>query len=138
MSTASIHAAYWQVLEVHNFGGFFGGDTVTLTAARLDDRAEETLTIDEKAFVNVRDRYTVVPSMVLELDMVGERVDRAVLHAAAEWPLLDAALDAAPPASCLAAPSIRAHRCKRCAMWIAGAPLDDGVRECCRLCRRPL
>ena len=40
----------YLVQEVHNFGGFFGGDTVTLTATRRGGPEEQqTLTIDEPA-----------------------------------------------------------------------------------------
>src|SRR5437773_12578042 len=67
----------YLVQEVHNFGGFFGGDTVTLTATQQgtpDD--ERTLTIDERAFTNVRDRHTIAAGMLLALKLTGERVDR--------------------------------------------------------------
>ncbi|NJM05965.1 hypothetical protein HC891_06845 [Candidatus Gracilibacteria bacterium] len=54
------------VTEVHNFGGFFGGDTVTLSGRRWGaaDAAEETLTIDAAALVNVPQRHHVAADMV--------------------------------------------------------------------------
>ncbi|MDQ2999148.1 MAG: hypothetical protein M3R61_19125, partial [Chloroflexota bacterium] len=52
------------VQEVHNFGGFFGGDTVTLTATPFGDPGvlasqEQMITIDQQALANVRDRHTI-------------------------------------------------------------------------------
>lgn len=127
----------WQVIEVHNFGGFFGGDTVTLTATRYDDRLEETLTIDEKALSNVRERHAVAPSMVFDLRMTGERVDQADLLAAGSWSLIDAALGDEPPAGGLDGPYVRAYLCSRCNLWIVGQPKGD-TQQRCALCSAPL
>lgn len=124
----------WRVLEVHNFGGFFGGDTVTLTAARWDDHTEETLTIDEKALANVHDRYAIAPEMVLDLLMAGERVDRAELIGAADWELLDAALSAEAPQGPIHEPRIRAYHCDTCGLWILGSPVTGSNVARCRLC----
>ncbi len=128
----------WKVLEVHNFGGFFGGDTVTLTAARVDDSVQETLTIDEKALANVCDRYHIAPTMVLDLDMIGDRVERAELRAAAEWSLLDTALAATPSAPPLHAPVIRAYHCTHCNAWVVGSPMVDELHPYCQLCGKTL
>ncbi len=128
----------WKVLEVHNFGGFFGGDTVTLTAARVDDSIEETLTIDEKALANVCDRYHIAPTMVLDLDMIGNRVERAELRAAAEWSLLDTALPASRPSPPLHAPVIRAYYCANCEAWVVGSPMVDEPNPTCQLCGKTL
>ncbi len=135
---ASSDATRWSVLEVHNFGGFYGGDTVTLTAARWSDHVEETITIDEKALANVRDRHSVAPSMVFDLIMAGDRVDRADLLGAADWAVLDAALGTEPPPRPLQGLHIRAYRCNRCELWVAGAPVVEGVGQYCRLCGNPL
>ena len=123
----------WQVIEVHNFGGFFGGDTVTLTATCWEDQSEETLTIDEKALSNVRERHAVAPSMVFDLRMAGERVDQADLLAAGDWALLDAALGDEPPAGTFAGPRVRAFHCAHCGLWIVGEPAGD-VEQRCTLC----
>jgi hypothetical protein len=127
----------WQVLEVHNFGGFFGGDTVTLTAARWDDQMEETLTIDEKALSNVRERHAVAPSMVFDLRMTGERVDQADLLAAADWSLLDAALGDEPPPDVFDGPRVYGYFCSHCSLWIVGPPEGD-THQLCTLCGSPL
>lgn len=125
----------YLVQEVHNFGGFFGGDTVTLTAARQDAPAsEETLTIDQAALVNVRDRHTICAGMLLALTLAGERIDRAELLAAATHAELRAALGPAQPDSPLAEPQILSYHCDSCRLWVAGAP-ENGT---CRLCSAPL
>ena len=128
----------WRVLEVHNFGGFFGGDTVTLTAARCDDGVEETITIDENALSNIEDRHAVAPTMVFDLLMVGERVDQAELLGAADWPVLAAASSAAAPPGPIDGPRIRAYWCDHCTLWVVGAPTVAGNSLRCRLCGEPL
>ena len=124
----------WTVFEVHNFGGFFGSDTVTLTALRWDDRSEDTITIDEQALANMPDRHKVAPAMVFDLLLVGDCVDHARLVGAAEWPLLDAALDPSPDGGPLPAPRVRAYRCARCELWVVGEPFREGSLRRCRLC----
>jgi hypothetical protein len=126
---------HYLVHEVHNFGGFFGGDTVTLTAARRDTPEEEqTLTIDERAFANVRDRYTIAAGMLLALTQSGERVDRAELLRAASQAELRAALGAPVVAGPLAEPQILSYRCDTCGLWVAGAPEANR----CHICARPI
>ncbi len=134
----SDHTTRWSVLEVHNFGGFFGGDTVTLTTARWSDGTQETITIDEKALANVRERHLVAPSMVFDLQKAGKRVDRAELLGAADWPLLDTALGAAPSQGRLDGPRVRAYHCERCGLWVIGEPVVEGTIRRCRLCDIPI
>jgi hypothetical protein len=129
---------WWRVLEVHNFGGFFGGDTVTLTARRWDNQVEETITIDEKSLVNMRDRYNVAPAMIFDLLMTGTRVDRAELLGASDWQPLKLALEAGPPLGPIKGLSIRAYYCAHCELWVVGTPLGDGMNRSCRLCREGL
>src|SRR5690349_18538376 len=95
-------ATLFLVQEVHNFGGFFGGDTVTLTATPFGDSGapggqEQMITIDQQALANVRDRHTISAGMLLELWRTGDRVDRAELLGAANHAQLRAALG--PPAA---------------------------------------
>jgi hypothetical protein len=124
-------STHYLVQEVHNFGGFFGGDTVTLTAAQRDTPAQEqTLTIDERAFTNVRDRYTIATGMLLALTMSGERVDRAELLGAASQAELRAALGVPVVAGLLAEPQILSYRCDECGLWVAGAPRANRCRIC--------
>ncbi len=128
----------WIVGEVHNFGGFFGGDTVTFTATRWHTDDEETFTVDAQALTNIRERHAVAASMVFHFEMAGARIDRAELLAAAEWPLLDAALVVRPPDGPLRAPRILAYRCDRCALWVVGEPVPAEAGPLCKLCARPV
>ena len=114
----------YLVREVHNFGGFFGGDTVTLSAVAYGGGSDEeyTLTIDERALANVRDRHTIAAGMLLALKLTGERLDRAELLGAAQ---INGPLDG---------PQILSYRCATCGLWVAGAP-EDGR---CRLCGQSL
>ena len=128
-------ATRWLVREVHNFGGFFGGDTVTLTAtpfgsAAASDDEEQTIMIDQQALANVRDRHTICAGMLLELARTGERVDRAVLLGAATHAQLRAALG--PPAASgpLSEPLSLSYACHTCNLWVAGAPEHGRCRVC--------
>jgi hypothetical protein len=126
----------YLVQEVHNFGGFFGGDTVTLTAAVQGGAPgdERTLTIDERALANMRDRHTMAAGMLLAVKLTGERVDRAELLGAATHAELRAALGQAQVDGPLDGPQILSYRCDACGLWVAGAPA--GGR--CRLCGQPI
>jgi hypothetical protein len=127
-------ATRFLVQEVHNFGGFFGGDTVTLTATPFGGAApaaeEQTITIDQQALVNVRDRHTISAGMLLDLSRTGERVDRAELLAAATHAQLRAALGAPNASGPLAEPLVLSYACRRCNLWVAGAPQEDRCRVC--------
>ncbi|HEY0602477.1 MAG TPA: hypothetical protein VGD58_06185 [Herpetosiphonaceae bacterium] len=125
------------VTEVHNFGGFFGGDTVTLSATPWPQGEEETLTIDEKALDNITNRHTIAPEMLLELICSGDRVDSAKLLAAREIDTLHQALDDAPVAPKLDAPQIRAYHCENCNLWVVGQP-PSGSPVTCALCGESL
>jgi hypothetical protein len=126
------------VTEVHNVGGFFGGDTITLSATPWPEGEEDTLTIDEKALENIRARHTIMPEMLLELELTGDRVDRARLVGSRDRELMRDALRESPPAERLDAPRIRAFRCRRCDLWQPGAPPErDGTRRCA-VCDQPL
>jgi hypothetical protein len=126
------------VTEVHNFGGFFGGDTVTLSAVPWPAGEETTLTIDEKAFENVQDRHTIAAEMVIDLDMAGERVDRARVLGGRDWDLLKQTFGDTQPSVLLDAPQIRAYHCSTCDLWLLGQPFSEGERLTCSLCDQPL
>jgi hypothetical protein len=125
------------ITEVQNFGGFFGGDTVTLDAVPWRGGDETTWTIDEKAFQNISDRYLIAADMILDVALVGERVDQAWVRAARQWDTLKPTL-LAPSSVPLAAPHVRAYRCATCDLWVLGEPIDvDGTLRCA-LCEQPL
>lgn len=120
------------ITEVHNFGGFFGGDTVTFDAHVWPAGETATWTIDEKAFQNIDDRYLVAADMLLDVELAGERVERAWVRAARSWETLKPTLG--PPAPKLDAPQIRAYHCTSCSMWVLGEPLNDAGTLRCPIC----
>jgi hypothetical protein len=126
------------VTEVHNFGGFFGGDTVTLSATPWPEGAETTLTIDEKAFENVQDRHMIAPEMVLDIELAGERVDRARVLGARDWDVLKQTFGDVRPTASLDAPHMRAYHCPTCNLWLLGQPVNEAERMACTLCHQPL
>ncbi|NOK63013.1 MAG: hypothetical protein GFH27_549319n59 [Chloroflexi bacterium AL-W] len=112
----------YLVKEVHNFGGFFGGDTVTFTAVPADaPDAEEELTVDEQAFSNVSDRYTITIGMLLEIKFVGARVEQATLLGATTHTELRAALGAVELDGPLDGLHILSHQ-REDGLWVAGEP----------------
>jgi hypothetical protein len=119
-----------QVREVQNYGGFFGGDTVTLVAVDRETGLEQTLTIDEAALVGVRGRHAIVAGMLLAVELEGAIVQRAELLGAASHSALREALGPAQPLGPLSGPLVLAYRCESCGLWLAGSP--DGGR--CRVC----
>ena len=120
------------VQEVHNFGGFFGGDTVTLTAVPFGDPngEEQMIIIDQQALANVRDRHTISPGMLLDLQRTGERVDHAELLGASTYAQLRAALGSPAIPGPLAAPLILSYACPACNLWMAGAPEQGRCKVC--------
>ena len=134
----------YRVHDVLNYGGFFAGDTVTLTAHAVGaqppvgspvERAavtnagsvgpadEQTFTIDQGALTNVGgDRYKIVAGMALDLQFEGERVATATLIAAKERAALRQAVVLKPEP--LDGPRIFSHYCKQCELWILGEPRD--------------
>ncbi|WP_026369443.1 hypothetical protein [Kallotenue papyrolyticum] len=125
------------VTEIHNVGGFFAGETITLSATPWPDGEELMVTIDEKALDNIRARHLILPEMLLELELSGERVDRARLLASRDRAALNEALRDTPPAQ-LDAPRIRAYRCPHCDVWVVGSPLQEQGARACALCRQVL
>lgn len=127
---------HFQITELHNFGGFFGGDTVTLSGApwRTPDAEDQTLTIDQAALTNVADRHTLTVGMVLELTFAGERVEAASLVGAPDAAHLRAALGDPPVPSTLDAPLVVSYVCAECGLWV---PVDPALPPVCPLCGAP-
>jgi hypothetical protein len=124
--------SHFLIAEVHNYGGFFGGNTVTFDAAPLatpDDL--RTLVIDAPALDNVPDRHMLLANMVVALQMDGERVDHARLLAAPTHSELRDALGPAQVAGPLDGPAVLSGRCPACERWVLGELLQPGG---CALC----
>ncbi len=127
------------VREVINYGGFFGGDTISLTASPLDAPDEQSdFTIAEHDIENLQDKYQIVEGVVLGLAVDGGEVRRARVLAA---PTRDALYGAARVEAAGTGPTrVRASRCPACQLWIEGMPdgVEGGNTPTCRLCGGPL
>jgi hypothetical protein len=123
----------FQITELHNFGGFFGGDTVTLSGAawRTPDAEEQTLTIDQAALTNVADRHTLTVGMVLNFTFAGERVELATLLGAPNPDHLRTALGAPRLPAILDAPLLLSYACAECDLWVA---VETATAAHCPLC----
>lgn len=126
----------YLVTDVLNFGGFFGGETVTLDAAPLSkpDKISGFI-IPEHLFENLTVRHLITAGMALGLVVDNGEVRAArVLGAPTREQLKEIVK---PPAPEEAGPGPRAlsYRCPQCNLWITGMPdkREDGAYYC-RLC----
>ena len=125
----------YVVAEVINYGGFFGGDTLSLTARPLDAPGEEAdFTIAEHDIENLRDKFKIVGGVVLGLAVEGGEVRRARVLGAPTRDGLYAAAHVEAAGTGLA--RVRAYRCPHCGLWIEGLPagVAEGHSPICRLC----
>jgi hypothetical protein len=119
--------AIYRIHDVLNYGGFFAGDTVTVSARAVADPSEEkTFTIDQSALTNISgDRYKIVAGLALALQFEGERVSSATVIAAKERATLRQVVQyPISNTQSLAAPRLFAHHCAPCDLWILGEPHD--------------
>lgn len=129
------YAAY-RVIDVLNYGGFFGGETVTLDARPFADPDRIfSYIIPEHLFDNLTQRHLIHPGIALGLVVDGGEVRAArVLGAPTREQLKDLVK---PPTQEGGGTGPRAlsHRCPNCDLWITGMPdrRDDGFYYC-RLC----
>ncbi|GAP64568.1 hypothetical protein ARMA_2991 [Ardenticatena maritima] len=127
----------YTVKEVLNYGGFFGGDTVSFIATRFDDPEgrEYDFTVDEGVFTNITERHKVVEGMVLALDVAESgRVEAAEVVAAQSREALRAAIrDDAHEEKPY---RVFAYKCPACGLWVHGEPDHLGGNEYrCRVCQ---
>ena len=126
----------YLVVDVLNFGGFFGGETVTLDAAPMSTPDKITgFIIPEHVFDNLTQRHLITAGMALGLVVDNGEVRAArVLGAPTREQLKEIVK---PPAPSDAGPGPRAlsYKCAHCNLWITGMPdrREDGAYYC-RLC----
>jgi len=123
------------VADVLNFGGFFGGETVTLDATlRSDPSKISSFIIPEHVFDNLTVRHLIAPSMALGLVVENGEVRAArVLGAPTREQLKEIVK---PPSANESGPSPRAlsYKCSDCNLWITGTPEQREGHYYCRLC----
>lgn len=123
----------YLVVDVLNFGGFFGGETVTLDASpQANPDKVVSFIIPEHVFDNLTIRHLIASGMVLGLVVDNGEVRAArVLGAPMREQLKEIVK---PPIAGEAGPSPRAlsYRCTHCNLWITGTPerREDGGYYC--------
>jgi hypothetical protein len=138
------HYSYFVVDEVLNYGGFFGGTTVTLYAHPPGEgNADRQFIISEHNFENLKggDRFKVLEGQLLALQLDGDEVRAARIAGAPTREALRAATAPTPPApGTELAPRSLAYHCPHCALWIAGEPQrpDPAGPYYCLVCGQAL
>lgn len=126
----------YVVADVLNFGGFFGGETVTLDAApqAAPDKIVSFI-IPEHLFDNLTQRHLITAGMALGLVVDNGEVRAARVLGAPTREQLKEIIR--PPAYDESGPGPRAlmYKCPHCDLWIAGMPnrREDGGYYC-KLC----
>jgi DNA-directed RNA polymerase subunit RPC12/RpoP len=124
------------VTDVLNFGGFFGGETVTLDAA--PQSAPDKITgfiIPEHLFDNLTMRHLIAPGMALGLVVDNGEVRAARVLGAPTREQLKEIVKPPPADESGPGPRALSYKCANCNLWITGTPTrkDDGAYYC-RLC----
>ncbi len=138
MSTGYSDAEYapYSVIDVLNYGGFFGGETVTLDARPFanPDRIISYI-IPEHLFDNLTQRHLIQPGVALGLVVDGGEVRAARVLGAPTREQLKELVKPQPHEEGGPGPRALSYRCANCDLWITGMPdrRDDGSYYC-RLC----
>ncbi|HST05270.1 MAG TPA: hypothetical protein VLQ48_11105 [Chloroflexia bacterium] len=129
--------APYRVIDVLNYGGFFGGETVTLDARPFSapDRIVSYI-IPEHLFDNLTQRHLIQAGVALGLVVDGGEVRAArVLGAPTREQLKELVKPPSHEEGSTGSPRALSYRCAHCDLWINGMPdrRDDGYYYC-RLC----
>lgn len=120
------------VVDVLNFGGFFGGETVTLDATlRSDPSKISSFIIPEHVFDNLTQRHLIAPGMALGLVVENGEVRAARVLGAPTREQLKEIVRPPAPSESGPAPRALSYRCATCNLWISGTPeMRDGHYYC--------
>lgn len=121
------------VTDVLNFGGFFGGETVTLDAAPMS--APDKITgfiIPEHVFDNLTARHLIASGMALGLVVDNGEVRAAHVLGAPTREQLKEIVKPPTPTDAGPGPRALSYRCSSCNLWVTGTPerRDDGSYYC--------
>ena len=125
--------APYRVIDVLNYGGFFGGETVTLDARPFSDPDRIfSCIIPEHLFDNLTQRHLIQPGVVLGLVVDGGEVRAARVLGAPTRDQLKELVKPATHEGSTAGPRALSYRCAHCDLWINGTPdrHDDGHYYC--------
>jgi hypothetical protein len=131
-STGNEYAPY-RVVDVLNYGGFFGGETVTLDAYPFS--APDRITgfiIPEHLFDNLTQRHLIQAGVALGLVVDGGEVRAARVLGAPTREQLKALVKPPTHEGSTAAPRGLSYKCDHCGLWIGGTPdrHEDGHYYC--------
>jgi hypothetical protein len=122
--------------EVLNYGGFFGGTTVTLYAHPPDaPREDRKFIIADHVFENLKggDRFKILEGQVLGLVLDGEEVRTARIIGAGTREQLREVATPLPTSAPSPGPRSLAYQCNHCGRWYLGTPprhTADGPYVC--------
>ncbi|MEO8286357.1 MAG: TFIIB-type zinc finger domain-containing protein [Chloroflexota bacterium] len=126
----------YVVVDVLNYGGFFGGETVTLDAAPMSapDKIVGFI-IPEHLFDNLTQRHLLAAGMALGLQVDGGEVRAATVLGAPTREQLKEIVKQHAPSEAGPGPRALSYRCSHCNLWLSGTPdhKDDGFYYC-RVC----
>ncbi|MDQ3929026.1 MAG: hypothetical protein M3328_07760 [Chloroflexota bacterium] len=124
------------VTDVLNFGGFFGGETVTLDAhPQAVPETFASFIIPEHIFDNLTQRHLIAPGMALGLVVDNGEVRAArVLGATTREQLKEIVKSPPPSPDGTPGPRALSYRCTQCDLWITGLPHQREGAYYCRLC----
>lgn len=124
------------VVDVLNFGGFFGGETVTLDAAPISapDKIVGFI-IPEHLFDNLTQRHLIAAGMALGLAVDGGEVRAATVLGAPTREQLKQIVKQPAPGEAGPGPRALSYKCPNCDLWVHGMPnrREDSFYYC-RLC----
>ena len=121
----------YLVADVLNFGGFFGGETVTLDATLRETGKMHSFIIPEHVFDNLTQRHLIAPGMALGLVVDNGEVRAARVLGAPTREQLKEIVKPPAPSDSGPAPRALSYKCASCNLWISGMPdLRDGSYYC--------
>ena len=129
--------------EVLNYGGFFGGTTVTLYAHPPDaPREDRKFVIPDHVFENLRDgdRFKILEGQVLGLVLDGDEVRTARVVGATTREQLREVATPLPAAASASGPRALSYWCAACGCWYLGSPPQPapGGPYYCAVCGQAL
>lgn len=130
----------YRINQVLNYGGFFGGDTLSAIFEPFGGGEEVDFTIDQHALENVSDRYKILDHFVLDIEHEAGKVQRARVVAAPTRQQLKEAIDTSAQSEAERKYRVFAYKCTKCPygeLWVRGEPeeVDKGIYRCV-LCRQ--
>ena len=130
--TGDTYAPY-RVVDVLNYGGFFGGETVTLDAYPSQRRiASQASLFPEHLFENLTQRHLIQAGVALGLVVDGGELRAARVLGAPTREQLKELVKPPSHEGSTVAPRGLSYKCSHCGLWIGGTPdrLEDRHYYC--------